>query len=319
MKNAIILFCLFPFYFFGQEALVSRADALISEKKYVQAEAVLKKAFQDGNDSSALLEKLGDVYGHQKNWGKAAVYYKKLRDRHPDVANYHYKYGGVIGMKALENKLKAIGLIGDIKSSFIKAAELDPTHIEARWALVELYMQLPGVLGGSKKKSLKYAEELEALSKVDGFLAKGYIYEYDNEPVKAEEYYRNAVRVGGSVTCYEKLATLYEKKTGEPDKAIQTMEEAQKKHNRNALHYQIGKVCADYNIQLDKGIQCLNTYIENYSVKDGVPVEWAYYRIAQIYRHKGDKANALKWVDKALDKHPGFEEAAKEKKRISTI
>ena len=125
--------------------------------------------------------------------------------------------------------------------------------------------------------------------------------------------------MGGSVTCYQKLATLYESKTGEPGKAIQTIEEAQKKHDRNALHYQIGKVCADYNIQLDKGIQCLNTYIKNYSVKDGVPIEWAYYRIAQIYRHKGDKANALKWVNKALDTRPGFKEATKEKKRISTI
>ena len=79
---------------------------------------------------------------------------------------------------------------GDVKDAFLKAAELDPNHIDTRWALVELYIQLPGIIGGSKSKSFKYANELEALSKVDGYLAKGYIYEYDNEPENAEKYYK---------------------------------------------------------------------------------------------------------------------------------
>ena len=126
--------------------------------------------------------------------------YKKLVKANPYNANYHYKYGGALGMKALSvSKLKALGIIGDVKRFFFKAAELDPKHIDARWALVELYMSLPGIIGGSKSKSLKYADELENLSKVDGYLAKGYIYEYDDEPELAEKYYKIAIKVGGSV------------------------------------------------------------------------------------------------------------------------
>ena len=34
-------------------------------------------------------------------------------------------------MKALEvNKFKAFGIIGDVKEAFLKAAELDPEHID---------------------------------------------------------------------------------------------------------------------------------------------------------------------------------------------
>ena len=41
-------------------------------------------------------------------------------------------------------------------------------------------------------------------------------------------------------------------------------------------------------------------YITNYTSKDGVPVSWAYYRLAQIFKHKGDKQKALEWINKAL-------------------
>ncbi|MBT8244314.1 MAG: hypothetical protein HKP48_07435 [Winogradskyella sp.] len=54
-----------------------------------------------------------------------------------------------------------------------------------------------------QKKSLLYANELEALSKVDGYLVKGYIYKYDDKPELAEKYYKLALKIGGSITCYE--------------------------------------------------------------------------------------------------------------------
>ena len=222
-------------------------------------------------------------------------------------------------MKALSvSKFRALGIIGDVKKSFLRAAELDANHIDTRWALVELYMQLPGIIGGSKKKSLKYAEELEALSQVDGFLAKGYIYEYDNEPELAETFYKMAIDVGGSLTCYQKLTDLYESQN-QPVKAIANIETAQQKHNRNALHYQIGKVCADYNIHLEKGERCLNVYIENHSAKDGVPIEWAYYRMAQIHKHRKNKIEALIWIDKALQVRANFKQALKEKEYILAL
>ena len=44
--------------------------------------------------------------------------------------------------------------------------------------------------------------ELEVLSKVDGYLAKGYIYEYDDEPELAEKYYKMAIEEGGSLNCF---------------------------------------------------------------------------------------------------------------------
>ena len=139
---------------------------LFDSKQYSKAESILKVAVENSPNDRQLIELLGDAYGYQEKWDGAIENYEKLVKMDDYNANYHYKFGGAKGMKALEvSKFRALGLIGDVKRSFNRAAELDPTHIDVRWAMVELYMQLPGIIGGSYKKSMKYANELENLSK----------------------------------------------------------------------------------------------------------------------------------------------------------
>ena len=105
----------------------------------------------------------------------------------------------------------------------------------------------------------------------------------------------------------------------EDKEAMETASKSLKIHKRNNLNYQIGKISAQYNLDAELGINCLQAYIENHSVKDGVPKDWAYYRLAQIYKNKGEKQTALKWIDKALSDRPNFKEAKKEKKIIESL
>ena len=311
----LLLCLLFPVLGMAQQALDDVA-LLLDKKNYKQAETIIEPYALANPTNKRAVELLGDAYGYQAKWDAAIKQYKLLVALEPNEANFHYKYGGAMGMKALEvNKVSALMLIDDVEDAFLKAAELDSKHINTRWALVELYMQLPGIVGGSVKKSLKYANELEALSKVDGYLAKGYIYEYDDEPELAETYYKRAITTGGSITCFEKLANFYEKQQ-QPDKAIATIEASEKKHKRNAVHYQIGKVAAEYNLQLEKGENCLKRYLANYSVEDGVPKAWANYRLAQIYKHQNRKKEALKHINLALAELPEIEVFSAEKSAI---
>lgn len=317
MNKFLILF-LFPILAICQSSL-SDYEILIENKQYEKVEPLLITYVENNPNHLKALELLGDTFGYQKKWEPAILNYKKLVELKPEIANYHYKYGGALGMKALSvNKLTALGFIGDIKSAFLKAAELDTTHIETRWALVELYMQLPGILGGSRSKSLKYANELEALSKVDGYLAKGYVYEYDDEPELAEKFYKMAISEGGSLTCFNKLTAFYEKEN-RPKDAIKNIETAAGTLKRNALHYQIGKVAAEYNIEHEKGLACLNRYLQNYSAKDGVPKAWAYYRLSQIETHQKNKVQALKYIDLAIAELPKIEVFKKQKEKVLKI
>jgi hypothetical protein len=98
----------------------------------------------------------------------------------------------VLGMKALEvNKFKALGMIGEIKVISKKTIKLNPAHIDARWALIELYIKLPGIVGGSETKALKYSSELSKISSVDGYLSRGHIDEYYRRYEAAERQYKS--------------------------------------------------------------------------------------------------------------------------------
>lgn len=321
MDHHLKIACLFlfiPLVMISQVNL-NRVEALVNDKQFIQAESLAKDYLETDANNLKAIELLGDIYGFQKRWDDAINAYGKLVDANPEVANYQYKYGGALGMKALSvSKIRALGIIGDVKQAFLKAAELDPNHIDARWALVELYMQLPGIFGGSKSASLKYANELEQLSKVDGYLAKGYIYEYDNEPELAETYYKKAIKETGSLGHFNKPANSSHSKI-QSQKTIQNIQETQQPQERNALYYQIGKVAAQYNIELQKGEACLQTYLKNFSSRDGVPRAWAHYRLAQIYMYKKNKSEALKHIDLALAELPEIKPFKKEKEKILNL
>jgi len=87
---------------------------------------------------------------------------------------------------------------------------------------------LPGIVGGSERKAQKYAEELLSLSKVDGYLAKGYIDEYFERYTKAESNYIKAHETGNSKTTFQKLYNLYLNKLKDKTKAQKLKEQFEK-------------------------------------------------------------------------------------------
>lgn len=318
MKNLLFTFLLIPLFSMAQTSF-EKAEQLFKAENFRSAKPLFEQHLKSHPNDRKTIEYLGDIAGYAKDWNEAMDYYEQLVDADERNANYHFKYGGALGMKALSiSKIRAATYIGDIKEHFEAAARLDPKHIEARWALVEFYIQLPGIIGGSEAKSIKYANQLLEISPVDGYLANGYVAEYSDRPKDAEAFYKKAIAVGGSPHTYEKLTEHYEK-NNEPEKAIATAKKSLDIHKRNSLNYQIGKVAAQYNLDADLGIQCLHAYVKNHSVRDGVPKDWAYFRLAQIYKNLGKKQEALTWINKALEGRSDFEEALEEKEMILSM
>lgn len=219
MKIIQLFLILLSFSTFSQSNF-EKAEKLYVQKKYYDAEKVFKEHLKTQPNHAKTLEYLGDIAGHQKKWDEAIIHYKKLKNSFPKAANYWYKYGGALGMKAKEsNKFKALGMIDEVEESFLTAAKLDAKHVETRWALVMLYIELPAIIGGSEKKAQKYATELMTLSKVDGYLAKGYIDVYFSRYTNAEINYKKAHEIGNSKTTFEKLYDLYLNKLKDKSKA----------------------------------------------------------------------------------------------------
>ena len=230
MKKFLFIVLLVPTLIFSQTNY-EKAVKLFNQGKYALAKPLFEDVLAEIPNHLKTLEYLGDIEGNNKSWDKAMIYYGKLKNLNPSNANYYYKFGGCLGMKAQEcNKFKALGMINDIKSNFEKAIQLNPNHVEARWALIELYLQLPGIVGGSERKAEKYANELLKISLVDGYLAKGHIAEYFDRYKDAEKNYNKAISVSGSKTSYQKLADLYKNKMNQPEKAKTVLENYQERN-----------------------------------------------------------------------------------------
>lgn len=198
-----------------------KATQLFQQNKFDEAQVLFEKYLAINPNHTKTIEYLGDIAGARKDWDLALIYYKRIKNQYPSNAEYVYKYGGVLGMQAKEaNKFRALSMLDEVEQCFLTAIKLDKFHIEARMALVFLYMELPAIIGGSERKANKYADEINQISKIDGLLAKGVIDEYNKNYTQAEKKYLVAMSLDDSyVKTYQKLFDLYSLKIKNPTKA----------------------------------------------------------------------------------------------------
>jgi len=268
---------------------IEDAEKLLRNGEIVEAE----KIFLNYENNPKALEFLGDISSFNKEWDEAIEYYETLVELDPENAMYNFKLGGAMGMKAYYgSKFQAAILLGDIKTYLKKAADLDPTHKETRRALVELYMQIPSIIGGSKTIAESYASDLDRINEVDALLADAYIYKIQEYRDLAKNKYEEAIRLA---VKKPELIT------------------------RNYLKYELGEAAAIYEIQMESGEKFLNEYIKDYGYKDLKSPAWAYYRLAQIERLKSNQKAALAHIEKSLAIDPDFDKALIEKQKIQRL
>jgi tetratricopeptide (TPR) repeat protein len=229
MKKYYLILLLIPLFSFSQTNF-EKAVKLFNQEKYALAKPLFENELKDSPNHVKIIEHLGDISIHLNNLEKAISYYRMLIKLKPDEANFYYKYGGALGLKSQAGgKWVAIRLIGDMKDSFEKAISLKSNHLEARWALIEYYLQVPGLFGGSEKKAQNYANQLMKFSPVDGYLARGKIDEYFERYKSAEINFLKAIQIGGPKTTFDRLTALYKVKLLQSEKAIKVIEGYQEK------------------------------------------------------------------------------------------
>lgn len=276
----------------AQPGVFKEVDSLIAGWKLEQAERALLAYQPRTHEKARYYEKAGGLYGVKKEWKPALEFYKKLLALDTSNAEYHFKVGGIYGMIALENKLKALSIIDDIKYHFVMASQLDPEHLESRWALIEFFLELPGFLGGSYQDAYQYAEQLHEISPLEGWLAKGYIEDYKDNHEEALKYFS--------------LAAKY-------------MDEVPDDYPRENIHYQLGKIASRYGLYPSQGIRHLQRYQARYNPYSRIGLEWIYYHMALIYKKGNDPGKAIEVLEKSLSTAPGFKPARRELELLKSL
>ena len=231
-------------------------------------------------------------------------------------ADAHYWLGQAYGAGAQEAPIyKKFSYAKKCRLEWEKAIQYNEEHIEARKMLMSYHLQAPSIVGGDKDMAMELAIEINKLDVLQGYLAFGQIHISQGNYIKAEQEYQKAIEIDPSETdSYYYLSFLYQKQE-QYNKAKEILLEMLKiNHEEYEAYYQIGKIVLLSNENLVEGITYFKKYLEQ--EQNSRSLAYAHWRIGEIYKKLGNKENAKKEYNFALELDSGNKEAKKALKEL---
>jgi len=176
-------------------SLTDQGVALFKEGRYAEAKPLLMKSLAaDSRDALAHAYLGMTLYNFDRDADGAMEHLERAVSLDPGRSRFHQWLGAVYGGKAgSSGLLKGAYYAKKCLAEFEKGVELDPKDPDAREALMQYYLNAPGLAGGSVEKAKEQTAELLKLDRLRGLIAQGGIAQYEKEPAKAEGFYRQAM------------------------------------------------------------------------------------------------------------------------------
>lgn len=292
---------------------------LFEARKLDQARLSLEEAVKADPADSRAASYLGRVYLAQGSPELAVEWMEKSIALEPSSAEYHLWLGRAYGYQAIRaSVLKQPALAKKVRKEFEQASGLDSDNLEARFGLLEYYLQAPGILGGSERKAKEQAQEIRKRDALEGHRAFGRIAEHGKD-------------FEGALREYERAAAEFPKKT-EPAywtaalstrrkdyaKAFEVYERLLEKNPAEMTAcYQIGRVAALSGERLERGTECLRSYLSHEPGPDEPSLASAHYRLGLLYEKKGSRDLARREYSAALELDPLYTDARQALRKIS--
>jgi tetratricopeptide (TPR) repeat protein len=103
---------------------------------------------------------LGRIAFESEQYDQAATWFERAVQLDSGNSDYHRWLGRTYGQQAQHAGGEAFFLARKVKTHLEKAVELNPDNIEARFDLMEYYLQAPAFLGGDAAKAKEQAAEI---------------------------------------------------------------------------------------------------------------------------------------------------------------
>lgn len=256
----------------------------------------------------AALDEAKSLIGTDTRAAEAAI--ERALKMAPEDPEVQFYCGRIMGARAEEGFLSALGYASRSLDCLQRAVQLRPTHVPYRRALMAFYLGAPGIAGGDT--SLAWAE-VETISRMDpragALAALSFHRETENEaayaallgesrtrfPELAELHLRHGLLLqegkdyAGAHAAFEQGSAL-----------LETAEDAgERAHALNAL-YQIGRNAVFSGARTPEGIAALQRFVEQPLPAEGVPPkEWASLRLVQLLHRSGEPEQARRHAELA--------------------
>jgi len=155
-------------------------EELYQRGQFRKVDEELSAAIAKTPGDAALLWFSGRTHLKLQKWDEAVKDLEKAVEIEPSSSLYHLWLGRAYGEKASRASIfRALSWAGKVRKAFEKAVELDPGNLDARFDLLEYYLQAPGLAGGGRDKAETQVREIETRSPQLGCAARARLREED--------------------------------------------------------------------------------------------------------------------------------------------
>jgi tetratricopeptide (TPR) repeat protein len=252
------------------------------------------------------------------DWDAAAKSFEQAIAANPKNAEAHYLLGGAYGRQAQDaGILGKASLAKKAKTELETAVQLDPNHVNARFALIDFYTIAPSFMGGSNEKALAQAAEIKKRDRLQGHRAFARVYARQEKMDLAQKEMVEAVREEpNNPAAHQSLGMLYlgQKKY---NAAIHEFEIAMKLDaTYMPAHLRIGQALVQSSGDLARADAELRKYL-GYKPTDEEPgLANAWYWLGMLQEKQGRKADARQSFTNAGKLMPGDKNITAALKRV---
>jgi len=125
---------------------------------------------------------LANIYLQDRRYNDALSYYDILCERNPNRFAYQFGRGASAGfLLSGRPSFRSLRYVVQLRSSFEAAVRLQPNSLVARRALLNIYLGLPRLLGGSQTKAEQEVKAIQSINPLEGALAAAIYAMNDND------------------------------------------------------------------------------------------------------------------------------------------
>ena len=289
-----MLFFIFPWLISSQLKTPFLTNDYQSDQDYIKELKFLKN--HPDRETEHIIKSIAKWAYDHKDWDTAIENYERLLVDSPSANNY-FNLAVAAARKSLEvPRFLSVPYVIKARKSVLIAHELQPKEVDYLNLLIQLYAEIPELLGGSVAFAKKKADELSDIDTLAGGMMQTYIFELKNN-------------FQASRSKIAEVFNYLKENYNDPDRWVKEL-------GKNLI-FELGRAAAEYQIEPDLGILLLKHYQEDFVLKDNYPLEWSYYYRSKIYLYKGNKNEAIATLYKALKIKPDFKEGLEFLKTLS--
>jgi tetratricopeptide (TPR) repeat protein len=208
---------------------------------------------------------------------------------------------------------------GKTREAYEQAVALDPSHLDARFDLMQYYVMAPGFLGGDTDKAQAQATALRQQDPMMGKLAEAVLAQHDDRPADAERAYRDALALApGQPRARVSLAAFLQSDPPRWDEVAALWSDALAKNPDDLLaHYQLARVAALSGRGLEAGLAHIDRYLANPAfTSEYTSTAAAHWRRGLILEKLGRRDDALAAYGVAVRLQPTLQGAQDDLERL---